>query len=67
MLFKPSKDDIGYSLWFPLEFLNQNNDLNYSLRWVYEEPLEPITVYTTSKELFNKNPTLEGIEKFMEA
>ncbi len=67
MMFKPKKDEFGYTLWFPLEFLNQNNDLDYSMRWIYDEPLPPLTVYTASKELFNKEPTLEGIEHFMES
>jgi len=67
MLFKPSKDDIGFSIWFPLEFLNQNNDLDYSLRWVYFEDIGPNRVFTNSKELFNNKPSLEGIKKFMEA
>lgn len=22
LLYKPSKDDLGFSIWFPLEFLN---------------------------------------------
>jgi hypothetical protein len=35
MLYKPERDDMGMAVWFPLEFLNQNNDLDYSMRWVY--------------------------------
>lgn len=66
MLYKPSKDDLGFSIWFPLEFLNQNNDLDYSLRWVYYEDLGENRVFTNSKELFNSKPSLEGIKNFME-
>ena len=36
LLYKPDKDEMGFSIWFPLEFLNQNN-LDYSIRWVYSE------------------------------
>lgn len=26
VMFKPDKDEMDFSLWFPLEFLNQNED-----------------------------------------
>jgi hypothetical protein len=66
MLYKPSKDDLGFTIWFPLEFLNQNNDLDYSLRWVYYEDLGENKVLSISKELFNHKPSLDGIRNFLE-
>jgi len=50
MLYKPSKDELGFSIWFPLEFLNQNNNLNYSMRWVYHDEVKT-KVFSVSKEL----------------
>ena len=41
---------MGLSIWFPLEFLNQNNHLNYSMRWVYHEEIQN-KVFSISKEL----------------
>lgn len=35
-MLKPEKDDMDFSVWFPLEFLNENDD-QFSLRWVYTE------------------------------
>jgi penicillin amidase len=65
LLHKPSKDELGFSIWFPLEFLNQNNDLNYSLRWIYSDDV-PTKVYSISKELFQSKPSLARMEKFLE-
>jgi hypothetical protein len=55
ILFKPSKDDMGISVWFPLEFLNQNNDLDYSLRWVYGEGVTT-KAYSMMKRLVSREP-----------
>lgn len=65
LLYKPTRDDLGFSVWFPLEFLNQNNDLNYSIRWVYGEDV-PNKIYSMSKELVSLNPDLEKLEQFLE-
>lgn len=65
VLYKPSKDELGFSIWFPLEFLNQNNEHTYSLRWVYTEGV-PCKVYSLGKELVSNKPSLEGISKFFE-
>ena len=65
MLYKPARDDLGFSIWFPLEFLNQNNDINYSLRWVYSEGV-PTKIFSLSKHLVSENPSLEHIGKFLE-
>ena len=40
--------------------------MNYSVRWVYGEGF-PSNVFSLNKELVNENPTLETIEKFLEA
>lgn len=66
MLYKPSKDDLGFSVWFPLEFLNQNNELQYSMRWVYSEGY-PTRAYQMTKELVSNKPSLKDVEVFMEA
>lgn len=65
LLFKPSKDELGFSVWFPLEFLNQNNDLDYSFRWVYSEG-QPSNSYTMQKELLRKKLSLTEIEAILE-
>lgn len=65
LLFKPSKDELGFSVWYPLEFLNQNNDLNYSFRWVYSEG-QPSNSYTLQKELLKKKLTIKEIEAILE-
>lgn len=36
MLFAPEIDNVDFALWQPLEFMKQN-DLQYSMRWVYME------------------------------
>lgn len=66
LLYKPSRDDLGFSIWFPLEFLNQNNHLNYSMRWVYHEEIEN-KVYSISKELLQGQPNVERMVNFLES
>jgi acyl-homoserine lactone acylase PvdQ len=66
LLYKPSRDDLGFSIWFPLEFLNQNNNLNYSLRWVYHSDIEN-KVFSISKELLQGKPSLKRMENFLES
>ena len=65
LLFKPKKDDIGFSVWFPLEFLNQNNDLDYSLWWVYDRGV-PSRSFSIVKELFEDKPNMANIERLLE-
>jgi hypothetical protein len=36
-MLKPKEDRVDFTLFFPIEFLNEN-ELDYSLRWVYSEP-----------------------------
>jgi len=36
VVLKFEEDKMDFSLWFPLEFLNQNDD-TFSLRWIYSE------------------------------
>jgi acyl-homoserine lactone acylase PvdQ len=66
LLYKPSRDDLGFSIWFPLEFLNQNNHLNYSMRWVYHEEIEN-KVFSISKELLQGQPSVERMINFLES
>ena len=66
MLFKPSRDELGISVWYPLEFLNQHNDLEYSLRWVYAEGV-PMNSFTLINSLVEEKPDLKKIEDHLES
>lgn len=65
LLFKPKKDELGFSVWFPLEFLNQHNDLTYSLRWVYGEGVAT-HAYLMTKNMITKKMNLTEIESTLE-
>jgi acyl-homoserine lactone acylase PvdQ len=66
LLYKPSRDDLGFSIWFPLEFLNQNNHLNYSMRWAYHEDIDN-KVFSISKELLQGQPSVDRMVNFLES
>jgi hypothetical protein len=38
-MLKPEEDKMDFAVYFPLEFLNQNENA-YSWRWVYSEPVK---------------------------
>jgi hypothetical protein len=57
---------MGFSVWFPLEFLNQNN-LTYSFRWVYNEGF-PTKVFSEKKKLLNHDVlTVELANNFFQS
>lgn len=50
VLGKPEEDKMDFALWFPLEFLNQNEN-EYSLRWVFTEKGTSCKVYSYIKKM----------------
>jgi len=49
---------MDFSLWFPLEFLNQNSDY-FSHRWVYREAFhKPLDLFSRQKIMMEKKLTL---------
>lgn len=61
VLLKPEIDMMDFSLFFPLEFLNQNDD-EFSLRWVYSEGVATDQA-STLKALVTKKYTIKELEK----
>ena len=57
VLLKPKEDKADIAVFFPLEFLNQN-DLTYSMRWVYNEP-QMVTTYSMVRKFAEINVTGE--------
>jgi acyl-homoserine lactone acylase PvdQ len=49
IMLKPEEDKMDFAVWFPIEFLNQNENV-YSLRWVYTEP-QPTKIYEWMKTI----------------
>eukprot|EP00347_Sterkiella_histriomuscorum_P009270 403341851 len=64
VLMKPEEDRMDFSAWFPLEFLNQNED-QFSLRWVYAEGVIPDLV-SKFKDMVLKKRNLKEIETMFE-
>jgi len=56
---------MDFSLWFPLEFLNQNED-NYSLRWIYSEGAI-CDLFSKAKSMLEDKRTLREYELMFES
>lgn len=61
LMVKPEKDMMDFALWFPLEFLNQN-DNHYSIRWVFNEANLTSEVYKMLKMMSTTRQNLKSIE-----
>lgn len=63
-MMKPEEDKMDFSLWFPLEFLNQNED-QFSLRWVYGEGVKT-DLFSRCKSMILHKRNLKEIEIMFE-